>query len=355
MKLISQKEAEEWVATGAKEFRYNRDVRLTPMARDVLIGAGVKITFDEGAPAPAVTPSVAPAPASAAGVEASRLALFTNDEARRVKEEICDIGRRLWAREYVDGNGGNISCRVGPNEVICTPTGVSKGFLKPEMLCMVDLEGNQLAGTWKRTSEITTHLAIYKFTPEAKSVVHAHPVHATAFAMAGFEPPPCLIPEIEVFVGRVPLAPYATPGSPEMAKVIGPMAPKHQSIMMGNHGIICWGTSVEDAYFKMEITDAYCRTLVVATHIPTSGSTIPSDKMKELLEMKRKMGLPDPRHGLQPVQLCEVDPWEAMKDRPCGCSSKAEAGADYGKMTNAELENMVQEITQQIVNKTSGK
>ena len=359
MKLISQKEAEAHVRTGQKTFRYNRNVMLTPAGRDVLQEAGVRLVYDESTadgdscPAQAVsTPAYAPAPVKTltvignTGSKSTHEALFNSPEAELLKRQICDMGRRLWLREYVDGNGGNLSARIGPDEFICTPTGVSKGWLTPEMLCLVDGKGNQLAGTWKRTSEILTHLAIYHAVPEAKAVVHAHPVHATAFAITGFEPPGCLIPEIEVFVGRVPLAPYRTPGSPEMSEVITPLAPKHQSILMGNHGVICWGTGVEDAYFKMEITDAYCRTLVVASHIPNQGTYIPGDKMGELLAIKKKLGLPDSRFDLKAAQLCEVDPWEQMKDRPMACSNSA--APLPANTTDAEMERLVQQVTDEI-------
>lgn len=361
MKLFAQKEAEAFIATGQPEFVYSEDVRLTPMAKDLLLEAGIKVRFQPGSSltqagsagcgggsqAGAGQPVREPVSRNPDPVTPEMQALFHCPKAEALKQQICDIGRRLWQREYVDGNGGNISCRLADGVFLCTPTGVSKGFLTPDMLCAVDLDGKQLAGTWRRTSEITTHLAIYRTTPQAFAVVHAHPVHATAFAMAGVEPPQCLIPEIEVFVGRVPVAPYRTPGSPEMAEVIGPMAPQHQSILMGNHGVICWGTSVEDAYFKMEITDAYCRTLVIASHIPTSGSTIPGEGMKELLEMKKNMGLPDPRVDLQPVQLCEVDPWKFINSG-C-CSSAASSGPDLSYMTNAEIESLVQQVTDQIM------
>ena len=344
MKLFSQADAEQAIRTGIKEFRYNRDLRLTPGAKDAFAEAGVRVRFEPAPNAPA-------APAAAGSHEA----LFRSPEAEKLKALICDIGRRIWQREYVDGNGGNISCRLG-DHFLCTPTGVSKGFLTPEMLCLVDLDGNQLAGTWKRTSEITTHLAIYRTTPAAQAVTHAHPVHATAFAIAGVEPPSRLIPEIEVFVGNVVLAPYKTPGSREMAEVIGPMAPDHQAILMGNHGVITWGTSVEDAYFKMEITDAYCRTLWVASAIPNNRTSIPCDKMGELLELKRKMGLPDARYDLKPAELCEVDPWTTMKDHPAACATQAAVsgnGAGTGgpvQATNAELEQLVQKVTDEIMN-----
>jgi L-fuculose-phosphate aldolase len=372
MSVFATKEAEEFLRTGAKEFRYGRSVQITPGARDILSDAGVRLVFQpEASPATTSAPSAA-ASSSLPGTGVAHkspdgrdyrpdhVKLFHSPEAEKLKLEICDIGRRLWMREYTDGNGGNISARIGPDEFLCTPTGVSKGFLRPDMLCMVDGEGLQIAGSWKRTSEITTHLAIYKTTPEAKSVCHAHPVHATAFAVTGFEPPPRLIPEWEVFVGQAAMAPYKTPGSKEMAEAIAPLAPKHQSILMGNHGVICWGTSVEDAYFKMEITDAYCRTIFVALQIPTKNTSIPCEKMGELLEIKKSMGLPDPRYDLKPAELCEVDPWAVMKDRPQACSTQAEGNCGCAhstgptQATNAELESLVQTLTDEIMAKLGG-
>jgi L-fuculose-phosphate aldolase len=354
MKLIAQKEAAEFLKTGAKEFRQTSDMRITPGAKDIFTEAGIKVVFDSGAPslsAPAQTapgdyaPVPAPAPYGAEDVR-----LFNSKEANEIKEQICDIGRRIWAREYCDGNGGNISARIGPDRFICTPTGVSKGFMTPGMMCMVDGKGNQCGGTWKRSSEITTHLAIYHSTPEAASVCHAHPCHAGAFAIKGMQPPPRLIPELEVFVGTVAYTPYKTPGSPEIAAEIFPLAPKHQSILMGNHGVICWGKSVEDAYFKMEITDAYCRTVILAQAIP-GGASIPCEKLPELLDIKKRLGLPDDRYDLKPAGLCEVDPWTQM----CGSHGCSSPVTPFNPMTNAapasdaDVEALVQKLTDEIV------
>jgi L-fuculose-phosphate aldolase len=343
MKLFAQKDAEEFAKSGAREFRYNRDIRLTPGAKDVFSEAGIKLVFDAEA-----KPSEA-APASSAGTATTDDAkLFNSPEAEKLKKEICDIGRRIWMREYCDGNGGNISARLTPNRFIITPTGVSKGFMTPEMMSMVDLQGNQLAGTWKRSSEFTTHAAIYSTTPEAASVCHAHPCHAGAFAIKELQPPPRLIPELEVFVGQVAVAGYQTPGSPEMAESIKPLAPHHQSIIMGCHGVICWGKSVEDAYFKMEITDAYCRTVILAQSLPGSAS-IPCDKLDDLLKMKKGMGLPDNRYDLKNAELCEVDPWDQMCGQH-GCSSPV---TPFNPMpapqSGADIEALVQKLTDEIV------
>ena len=359
MKLIAQKEAAEFLKTGAKEFRQNGEIRLTPGARDIFTEAGIKIVYDGATPstnlsaAPAA--SAGYAPFAAPGVySAEDVRLFASKEANDLKEQICDIGRRIWAREYCDGNGGNISARLGPDRFICTPTGVSKGFMTPDMMCMVDGKGTQCAGTWKRSSEITTHMAIFHSTPEAVSVCHAHPCHAGAFAIKGMQPPPRLIPELEVFVGTVAYTPYKTPGSPEIAAEIFPLAPKHQSILMGNHGVICWGKSVEDAYFKMEITDAYCRTVILAQSIPGSAS-IPCDKLPELLTIKKSLGLPDDRYDLKPAGLCEVDPWTQM----CGSHGCSSPVTPFNPMTNdapasdAEIEALVQKLTDEIVRNIS--
>jgi len=359
MKLFAQPQAEQFVKTGAREFRYNRDIRLTPGAKDVLTEANIKVVFDldctpsvcTGSPAPS-----APAPAPVGGGKSASTGatddekLFNSAEALNLKQQICDIGRRIWAREYCDGNGGNISCRVGPDRYLITPTGVSKGFMTPEMISMVDGKGKQLAGTWKRSSEFLTHAAIYENVPEAASVCHAHPCHAGAFAVKELAPPPRLIPELEVFVGQVAVAHYETPGSPEMAASIAPLAPKHQSIIMGCHGVICWGKSVEDAYFKMEITDAYCRTVILAQSLPGQAS-IPNEKLGDLLEIKKSMGLPDPRIGLKNAELCEVDPWEQMCGQH-GCSSPV---TPWNPMTlnqpgsPSDIEALVQKLTDEIV------
>ncbi|MEI7958984.1 MAG: class II aldolase/adducin family protein [Verrucomicrobiota bacterium] len=353
MKLFAQKEAEAFVKTGAKEFRYNRDIRLTPGAKDIFTEAGVKLVFDEGAAAPAAgAPAACAANAVSCGTGDDEK-LWNSPEAQSLKQQVCEMGHRMWLREYCDGNGGNISCRLGNDRYICTPTGVSKGFMKPEMLCMVDGNGKQLAGTWKRTSEFLSHAAIYKSTPEAFSVAHAHPCYAGAFAIKGMQPPPRLIPELEVFVGTVAYAPYMTPGSPEMADEIFKRAPKHQSIIMGNHGVITWGKTVEDAYFKMEITDAYCRTIIHAQSLP-GGTSIPAEGMGDLMKIKQSIGLPDDRYDLKPAQLAEIDPWAEVCGQH-GCSSPVTPWSPQSNVeaAPAEMEALVQKLTEEIIKNLS--
>jgi L-fuculose-phosphate aldolase len=223
---------------------------------------------------------------------------FRSPAIQTLKERICEMGRRLWVRSYVDGNGGNITVRVGDNLVLCTPTLISKGFMTPGDICLIDLDGRQLAGARKRTSEAMTHLAIMKRQPGAKSCVHAHPPHATAFAVAAVRPPTRLVPEAEIFLGEIGYARYETPGTPAVAGVVAAAAVDHCSVIMENHGVIVWGRDVEDAYWKMEITDSYCQVVWIASQL-NGGKlrSIDAGKLKDLISLRKSLGMQDRRDG----------------------------------------------------------
>ncbi len=213
----------------------------------------------------------------------------------KIREEICQIGRRLYEKNYVAANDGNISVRLGDGRFLCTPTLVSKGFMKPADIALVDGEGNQLGGGKPRTSEILLHLEIYHELPEIGAVVHAHPPHATAFAVAGMELPNCILPEVEIFIGQVPLAEYDTPGSKDFAQTILPhLRNQANTILLANHGAVACDKTLEQAYFHLETLDQYCRILVLAKEIGSVRQLGP-EKMGELMQLKGKLGLPDPR------------------------------------------------------------
>ena len=142
---------------------------------------------------------------------------FHSPEILVIKERMCDIGRRLWNREYVDGNGGNISVRVAQNLLLCSPTLCSKGFMTVEDICMVDMDARQKAGIRPSTSEVKTHIAMMK-SVGVNACIHAHPPHCNAFLFAGQVPPSGINPEADIFLGHIPLAPYGTPGSLETAR-----------------------------------------------------------------------------------------------------------------------------------------
>jgi L-fuculose-phosphate aldolase len=232
-------------------------------------------------------------------------AFFHSAEARSLKEQFCDIGRRMWQREFVDGHGGNLAVRVGKDIALCTPTLVSKGHMKPEDICLVDFSGNQLAGTKRRTSEILMHLQMMQRQPKAVATCHGHPPHATAFAVAGMAPPPGMLPEYEIFCS-VGVAPYRTPGSPELGRLVAELTGDHNTILMANHGVVTWShNSLEEACWRLEIIEAYCRTLVVAGQLGRPLNTFTGPQMKELLDIKKSLGFVDPRYNMKKGKHCD--------------------------------------------------
>jgi L-fuculose-phosphate aldolase len=221
----------------------------------------------------------------------------------QLKQLICEIGRRVYNRGFAAANDGNISIRLNDKEVLCTPTMVSKGFMKPADLCKVDYEGKQLAGTKRRTSEILLHLAVYKARPDVHAVVHCHPPHATAFAVAHEPIPKCILPEVEVFLGEVPMAVYETPGTQKFGETILPYVKDCNTIILANHGTVSFAGDLETAYFNTEIVDAYCRILILAKQLGRVNY-FSEQQTKELLDIKKRIGLDDPRLHGENCDLC---------------------------------------------------
>lgn len=287
--------------------------------------------------------------------------------AHQIKQEICEIGRRIYNKGFAAANDGNISYRISDREVLCTPTMISKGFLKPDDICSVDMEGNQLSGRRKRTSEVLLHLAIMKARPEIKSCVHCHPPHATAFAIAREPIPQCVLPEVEVFLGEVPITKYETPGGQQFADTILPFVHKSNVVILANHGTVSYGESVERAYWWTEILDAYCRMLMLARGLGkinyfTEGQT------QELLNLKQKWGFTDPR--LDPeMKNCDIcandmfrnswsetgvaarafEPPPAMGRNKGGSAPTNGAGPKPAPSAAGDREDLIQEITNRVM------
>lgn len=224
--------------------------------------------------------------------------------AHKTKQDICEIGRRIYNKGFAAANDGNITVRISDNEVLCTPTMHSKGFLKPDDISSIDMTGKQISGRKKRSSEALLHLEIYKQRPEIKSVVHCHPPHATAFAIAREPIPQCVLPEVEVFLGDVPITKYETPGGQAFADTIIPFVEKCNVIILANHGTVSFGEDVERAYWWTEILDAYCRMLMLSRQLGRVNY-LDQQKSKELLELKDKWGFSDPRLT-EEYQNCDI-------------------------------------------------
>ena len=195
-----------------------------------------------------------------------------------------------------------------------------------------------------RTSEILLHLSVYKERKDIKGVVHCHPPHATAYAITGRVPPNCIIPEMEVFVGSVAVSPYETPGTKKFAETVVPYAKDHNSILLANHGIVCWADTVTHAEWYAEVLETYCMTLLIASQLGAPITFIPDTKTGDLLEIKKKLGLPDARMGMKECALCDLgDEPGAIAIRPGGCS------CGNGASPKADDEDLVQAVTDAVM------
>ena len=288
----------------------------------------------------------------------------------RLREQMCEIGRRIWLKGFCAGNEGNHSYRLGEDRILCTPSLVSKGNLKPDELCIVDMSGKQISGKKKRTSEILLHLSVYKNRSDVKAVIHSHPPHATAFAVADVELPTCIHPEAEVFLGPVKTAKYVTPGDTRLGESIEPFIKESNTILLGNHGVVCYGPDLDDAYYKLEIVDAYARILLLTKQL---GSVRPlaANEMTELLALKTKFGMSDPRTapGATPEKLaCSGTDFisrvggetgsrgKMMRDNgtaPVTRSSQSFQQSISNQYSDSDIESLVQTITDQIMNVAS--
>ncbi len=288
---------------------------------------------------------------------------------REVRELICEIGRRLYNRGFAAANDGNISVRVTDDIVLCTPTLICKGFMKPDDICAVDMDGNQIAGKRKRTSEILLHLTIMKNRPDVKAVVHCHPPHVTAFSVAGEPIPQCVLPEVEIFMGQIPMAPYATPGSKEFAETVLPFLKKGvNTIILKNHGTVSFDKGLEEAYWKTEILDAYCRILMLA-HQLGKVDYFNENQIRELLDLKKRLGLDDPRFEALNAENCDLcsnslfregykeepppEPRAFPKPPAMSCKllnqSGSTAQSSAGSADGLDLDTLVKAITDQVM------
>jgi L-fuculose-phosphate aldolase len=343
--VITARQVEDLIQRGGDLHSLPADAIYTPSALDLLRDAEQRAARPPSAPA-ARTAALLPGVTSKSS-KADIAALFASAGVQNVKEQICEVGRRLWMREYVDGNGGNIAVRVGDDLAICTPTLVSKGFMTPGDMCLVDFEGNQLAGSKGRTSEILMHLQVMARQPKAVATVHCHPPYATGFAVVGLEPPTCLIPEYEVFAS-VALAPYRTPGTPEMGKLVADLVEHNNIVLMANHGVVSWSpSSVEDAYMKMEILEAYCRTVLVTAQLGKPPNTFTPQQVRDLLSIKQRLDIPDARIGANDAALCDNSDWQPGVQ--CALPAPQGAASSDPSFTAAEREALVEEITRRIL------
>ncbi len=207
-----------------------------------------------------------------------------------LRHDIVEIGKLVFQKGWIAANDGNISIRLDDRRILCTPTAVCKGMMSADDLIVCDMEGNKVEGARARTSEIAMHLTVYRLRPDIRSVVHAHPPVATGFAAAGRPLNLALLPEVIIGLGSVPVADYGLPGTPALTDGMLPYIPKYDAILMANHGAVCYGTDVYEAYFRMETVEHFARITFVAEMLG-GAKVLPREEVRKLFESRGRYGV----------------------------------------------------------------
>jgi len=221
---------------------------------------------------------------------------------RETRLEICEIGRRLYAKGLIAGADGNISVRLPRGRLLTTPSGCSKGFMRPEDIVVTDLEGRPLGGG-KPSSEIRLHLAVYRKRPDAQAVVHAHPPKAVAFTVAGVSLEQCVMPEVLVYIGVIPTTRYATPSSAEGPQVIEELIEKHDALLLDRHGAVTVGRDLCEAWERMEKLEHFAEIVLTARQLG-AVKTLSADELERLFANAAELGLKLDRNLCRKCTLC---------------------------------------------------
>ncbi|MEW6320063.1 MAG: class II aldolase/adducin family protein [Acidobacteriota bacterium] len=211
----------------------------------------------------------------------------------QIRADIVEVGRRLWARGFVASNDGNISVRLDEGRVVTTPTGVSKGFMTPDMMVVTDLSGRKLAGERNASSELKMHLEVYRLRSDARAVVHAHPPTATGFAVAGIALDRAVLAEVITTLGSIPIAEYATPSTDELPAVCRKYLKAHDGLLLANHGAVALAGDVFTAYYRMETIEHFARISLTARLLGREH-LISREEVERLQQLRGSYGIQSP-------------------------------------------------------------
>lgn len=260
-----------------------------------------------------------------------------------IKKQICEIGKRIYDKGMVAANDGNISVKIGDNLFLCTPTGVSKGFMTPEYICKVDGEGKVIQANpgFKPSSEIKMHMRVYKQRPDVNAVVHAHPLYATGFAIAGIPLTQPIMPEAVIALGCVPIAEYGTPSTEEIPDAVEKYLQSFDAVLLENHGALTFSDSLLNAYHKMESVEFYARLLYISNQLG-GPKELSKAQVERLYEIRRQFGL----KGKHPANLCVSN-----KAGHPSCYSAGQCGSCSADVncTGNSGEDLVAQITKKVM------
>jgi L-fuculose-phosphate aldolase len=207
-----------------------------------------------------------------------------------LENDIIEVGKRAYARGYIAANDGNISARLDRNQILITPTGISKGFMRASDLIIVDMNGKVLVGRREPSSEVFMHLQIYKERSDVNSVCHVHPPYATGFAVAGIPLDQPVLSEVVITLGKIPLIQYETPGTEDFYKPLLPFLHEYDAFLLANHGALTVGTDIFSAYFKMETLEHCAQIMFIARQLGSVTPLLP-DQVQKLVALRANFGI----------------------------------------------------------------
>ncbi|HWR34879.1 MAG TPA: class II aldolase/adducin family protein [Clostridia bacterium] len=203
------------------------------------------------------------------------------------RHELVKLGKMLHEKGFIAATDGNLSVRQSDGTVLSTPTCMCKGMMSGEDMVRVDMDGRKVDGFREVSSEIAMHLTIYKLRPDVNAVVHSHPPTATGYAAAGLSLDQALVSEIVLSLGSVPLAKYATPGTPELSASLAPLVPDHNAILMANHGVVTYAEDLLTAYMHMETVEHFAR-IALVTHQLGRQKVLSEENVRKLIVAREK-------------------------------------------------------------------
>ena len=213
-----------------------------------------------------------------------------SDEEARIRNAICEIGKLCYQKGFIVGADGNLSARLSDGTVIITPAGAMKGFLNPEHLAHIDMQGKVIDNGPRCSTEAGIHIVSYAERRDVCAVLHCHPPHAVALTFAGIDMQLPIIPEIIVTIGGIPTAPYGTPGTDELPESIRALVRCSDTLVMQNHGSVTLGSNLLDAFKKLDMLEHTARILWLANCVGTV-KPLPPEAVMKLLGTRAKLGI----------------------------------------------------------------
>ncbi|MDW7679770.1 MAG: class II aldolase/adducin family protein [bacterium] len=250
-----------------------------------------------------------------------------------LKKLILDIGKRIWTRGYVAANDGNISVRISDNEILTTPTGVSKGFMTQEMIIKMSIDGKVISQSkkFRPSSEVKMHIEVYQQRQDIKAVIHAHPPYCTSFAVAGIPLDKCVLPEAVLTLGAVPIASYGTPSTMEIPDSIKNHIQNSDAVLLANHGALTLGVDLINAYHRMETLEHTAHITYLSIGLG-NVNMIPSKEVDKLMTLREQMNIPGR------INICATDG---------SCQHDNSQGAASG-ISQAQIEQITRSVIEKL-------